>query len=290
MSEQVSHHPPATAYCIRNDKTGVQLEGYNAQKASFSSTIVVKQIGHAVLTVPVNGAKETYLITLPGLHIEGLLFGAPFVELDGSSYITSSTGFTSKIKFSGKGWMSGEKNTVAATLFPTGREDHDKDVLYSMTGSWTKELTLFEGLAKKKKVLETYKAAEAPQTELQVRPIAEQHPLESRRAWEHVANAISKGDMEATSNEKGKIEQAQRQLRSKEQSEGRTWERRYFTAVTGQDETLKTLGSKIGVPANGDSDKTGGLWRFDAAKADKADAEKLSDEDIQKIEKELLGR
>jgi hypothetical protein len=53
VSEQVSHHPPATAYCIRNKKSGVQLEGYNAQKASFKSTIIVKQIGHAVLTIPV---------------------------------------------------------------------------------------------------------------------------------------------------------------------------------------------------------------------------------------------
>jgi hypothetical protein len=104
VSEQVSHHPPATAYCIRNDKTGVQLEGYNAQKATFKSTIIVKQIGHAVLTVPVGSGdkaqKETYLITLPSLHIEGLIFGAPFVELDGSSFITSSSGYTARIDYS----------------------------------------------------------------------------------------------------------------------------------------------------------------------------------------------
>ncbi|KAJ3497988.1 hypothetical protein NLG97_g1489 [Lecanicillium saksenae] len=79
VSEQVSHHPPATAYCIRNEKTGVQLEGYNAQKATFHSTIIVKQIGHAVLTIPIGDKKEPehYLITLPSLHIEGLIFGAP---------------------------------------------------------------------------------------------------------------------------------------------------------------------------------------------------------------------
>ncbi|KAF4122357.1 oxysterol-binding protein-related protein 9/10/11 [Geosmithia morbida] len=294
VSEQVSHHPPATAYCIRNDKTGVKLEGYNAQKASFSSTIVVKQIGHALLTLPLDGGKEkeTYLITLPSLHIEGLLFGAPFVELDGCSYITSSSGFTSKIKFSGKGWMSGEKNTVSAIVFPTGREDCDRDVLYSMTGSWTKELTLFEGPAKKKKVLETYCAANAAstQTELSVKSIDQQHPLESRRAWEHVAAAIAKGDMDATSAEKTKIEQAQRDRRVKEQADGATWVRRYFTAIEGVDPTLKALGAAVGIPPDGDSDKTGGLWRFDPAKAEKAAAEKLSPEDIREIEKSLLGR
>jgi hypothetical protein len=42
VSEQVSHHPPVTAYSIWNDQHGVRLEGYNAQKASFKTTINVK--------------------------------------------------------------------------------------------------------------------------------------------------------------------------------------------------------------------------------------------------------
>ncbi|KFH42822.1 hypothetical protein ACRE_064350 [Hapsidospora chrysogenum ATCC 11550] len=293
ISEQVSHHPPATAYCIRNKQTGIQLEGYNAQKASFKSTIIVKQIGHAVLTIPVGSGEkketEKYLITLPSLHIEGLLFGAPFVELDGCTYITSSTGYTSKVKFSGKGWVSGEKNSVSATLYPTGKEDREKEVLYTISGQWTKELTLYEG-AKKKNPLEVYDAANTPQAELQVAPIEEQHPLESRRAWSRVADAISKGDMDTTSVEKSKIEQAQRDMRAKERAEGTVWERRYFTAAQGVDETLKWLGDSAGVPVDGEADKTGGLWRFDAAKAEKAEAEKLSSEDVEKIERELLGR
>lgn len=37
-----SHHPPVTAYCIWNANAGVRLQGYNAQKASFSRTINVK--------------------------------------------------------------------------------------------------------------------------------------------------------------------------------------------------------------------------------------------------------
>ncbi|PTB73699.1 Oxysterol-binding protein [Trichoderma longibrachiatum ATCC 18648] len=196
VSEQVSHHPPATAYCVRNDKTGVQLEGYNAQKATFKSTIIVKQIGHAVLTVPVGSGDdkklERYLITLPSLHIEGLIFGAPFVELDGSSLITSSSGYTAKVDYSGKGWLSGKKNTV-------------------------------------------------------------------------------------------------RNLRTKESAEGQPWERRYFNAVA-EDETLALLGKAAGIPLDGERDKTGGLWRFDAEKAAKADAEKLTEEQIARIEKEMLGQ
>jgi hypothetical protein len=36
LVEQVSHHPPITAYAIENKSKGVKLVGHNAQKTSFS--------------------------------------------------------------------------------------------------------------------------------------------------------------------------------------------------------------------------------------------------------------
>lgn len=290
VSEQVSHHPPATAYCVRNDKTGVELEGYNAQKATFKSTIIIKQIGHAVLRVPLpDGEIESYLITLPSLHIEGLIFGSPFVELDGTSYIASSSGYTAKIDYSGKGWLSGKKNSVTGTVTPSGK---DKEVLYNVTGQWNKAFEIYEGPVKsnsKSTLVATYDAVATAQTELEVAPVEKQHPLESRRAWARVAKAIQDGDMDVTSIEKTKIEQAQREMRTKERSEERSWERQYFTAVEGTDSVLEQLGKVVGVPVDGDADKTGGLWRFDKTKAEKQGATELSSDDVTKIEKELLG-
>lgn len=294
ISEQVSHHPPATAYCIRNRKTGVQLEGYNAQKATFKSTIIVKQIGHAVLTIPIGEKKEpeTYLITLPSLHIEGLIFGAPFVELDGTSHITSSSGFSAKIEYSGKGWLSGKKNTVVATIYPTGKE---KEVLYNVTGQWNTTLEFYAGAAKKNSkdtLVDQYDAEAAQQTQLELAPVEKQHPLESRRAWAKVAAGIQIGDMDVVSIEKGKIENAQRALRHKETSDETAWKRRYFTAVSvgDTDAVLQELGAAGGVALDGERDKTGGLWRFDAKKAAAAEAEALSPEQIATIEQEALGQ
>ena len=288
-----SHHPPATAYSITNVPTGVHLEGYNAQKATFTKTINVKQIGHAVLTVPAPGgeSKDTYLITLPSLHIEGLLFGSPFIELDGASYITSSTGFTAKIDYSGKGWLSGKKNSFTAVLHPTGKE---RDVLYSVNGQWTKSFSIHAAPAKQASaanLVETYDPDKHPSTPLTVAPLEAQHPLESRRAWAKVAAAVAKSDMDAVSVEKGKIETAQRELRAKEKAEGRLWQRRYFSVATEPDPILKKLGPVVGVPEHGDADKTGGLWRFDPAKAEKVRSQaSLSVEDAAKYAKETLGQ
>ncbi|KAL5604007.1 hypothetical protein BROUX41_002008 [Berkeleyomyces rouxiae] len=294
ISEQVSHHPPATAYCITNLSTGVRLQGYNAQKATFSSTIYIKQIGHAILTLPPspNGPREpeTYLITLPSLHIEGLIMGAPFLELESSSYITSSSGFTAKLDYSGRGWLSGKKNSVTATLYQTGNE---KAVVCNATGIWTKSFELYSGSSKtnsSKTLIDKFDAATFPSTPLTVADIENQDCLESRRAWSKVANAISSGNLDKVGSEKAKIEQAQRQLRAKEKEQGRPWERRYFTACPGQDPVLSELASIVGLPVDGDIDKTGGVWRFDDAKHQSVKGKKLTPEAVKTIEVEVLGQ
>jgi len=292
-SEQVSHHPPATAYSITNVQTGVHLEGYNAQKASFSKTINIKQIGHALLTVPAPGSGEpdTYLITLPSLHIEGLVFGAPFIVLDGSSYITSSTGFTAKIDYSGRGWLSGKKNSFTATMVKTGNE---KDILFNISGQWTKNFEVYSGSAKhnsKSTLIDSWDPEQVPVSKLNVAPIEQQHPLESRRAWSRVAAAIAKADLDTVSREKSKIENAQRDMRTREKAEGRAWQQRYFSTLEGADAVLAQLGSVVGLAEDGDADKTGGLWRFDRSKAEKASALPApSGEEAAKIAKELLGQ
>jgi oxysterol-binding protein-related protein 9/10/11 len=233
---------------------------------------------------------ETYLITLPGLHVEGLLFGAPFIELEGASYITSSTGYTAKIDYSGKGWISGKKNSFTAVLHPTGK---DKDVLYNVSGQWTKTFDIHSGAAKHNSadnLIETWTPETHNTSKLIVAPVEQQHPLESRRAWEKVAKGIQAGDMEHVGKEKTKIEQAQRAMRKKEQAEARDWDRRYFTAVKGQDATLESLAKNVHLDTHGDADKTGGLWRFDQAKAEKVHTETLTDEQKKTLAAELLGQ
>jgi oxysterol-binding protein-related protein 9/10/11 len=83
-----------------------------------------QQVGHATLRLP--AYDESYTITLPSLHIEGLMSGAPYVELEKSSYIVSTSGYISRIDYSGRGWLSGKKNTFSATL---AKKDAPKDVL-----------------------------------------------------------------------------------------------------------------------------------------------------------------
>jgi len=257
VSEQVSHHPPVTAYSIWNEKSGVELQGYNGQKASVSRSLslVVKQVGHALLKL--NSHDETYLITLPSLHIEGLISGAPYVELDRSSSIVSSTGYTAKIDYSGKGWLSGKKNSFTGTLY---KSNEPKKALFAADGQWTGAITIRDA---SKTVVEKYDPAALPGSPLLVANIEHQGPLESRRAWQKVAEAIKTGDMEATQKEKGDIENAQRELRKKEKEDGTCWERKFFKNEESDEEIEKML-NLIGESA--EPEKTGGIWTWNGKK------------------------
>ncbi|KAL8743205.1 MAG: hypothetical protein Q9190_004423 [Brigantiaea leucoxantha] len=248
----------------QNKKHGVKLEGYNGQKASFSRTIHIKQIGHSLLTLS-NYSDETYLITLPNIHIEGLIYGKPFVELNGCTYISSSSGYVAKIDYSGKGWVSGKKNSFTATLYPAGKE---RDVLYSVEGQWPEAFTIRQGSGKHGSVVDTFNARTQPMTPLIVPVLEQQDPWEANRAWEKVISAITKGDMDTTNSEKSKIENAQRALRQRERDEKREWERKFFKRGEKAEEWWEKLAARMGERV--ESDKTGGVWRFDSEKAKEA--------------------
>jgi len=258
ISEQVSHHPPVTAYSIWNQQSGVRLEGYNAQKASFGHTINVKQIGHAMLHI--DQYDESYLITLPAIHIESLLVGKPYVELEKSTYIVSSSGYTSKIDYSGKGWLRGKQNSMTATMTKTG-SSKNSEVLYTVEGQWIDSFVIKDA---QNNVVESYDAKTSTKTPLIVKPVEAQDPLESRRAWSKVAAAIESGDMNLTSQEKTFIEESQRALRRKEQETGIDWQRRYFVSTT-PDSVYESLSKAIGEDT--DVTKTNGHWLFSPEKS-----------------------
>ena len=161
--------------------------------------------------------------------------------------------------------MSGKKNSFTAILYPEGKE---KDILYTIEGQWTDSFTIKPGSghsAKKADPIDTYNARTTPTSPLIIAPLSQQDPYESNRAWEKVAQAIVKSDMDTVHVEKSKIENAQRELRRKEAAEGREWQRRFFIRSSGPDAVFEKLvraipGERI------EAEKTGGVWRFDEGK------------------------
>lgn len=99
----------------------------------LTHTVVVKQVGHAVLGVKLpDGSVEDYLITLPSLRIDGIFYGAPYIELTNTSYIASSTGWVSTIEYKGKGYFSGKSHTFKAVV----TAPHSTQPAHTIEGLW----------------------------------------------------------------------------------------------------------------------------------------------------------
>lgn len=228
LSEQVLHHPPVTAYAIVNATNKVTLQGYNNIRALVLKTgaLNVKQYGHAVLEYGTTGSS--FLITLPPLHIEGMLLTAPFVELDLKAYIQGLSGYVTVIEFLGRGYLSGKKNLFKARMYKSVALLGDKkNALYTIEGQWSGVLVVAPGAEAKKGGELFYDAAEA-KSELVVKPIADEHPLEARRVWQTVAEAIRAGDTATASKVKTEMEDKQRQEAAARAEAGELWTPRWF--------------------------------------------------------------
>lgn len=232
LSEQVSHHPPITAYAVENKKHNTILEGYNGVRASMSTTALnVRQFGHAMLEF--RNLNETYLVTLPPLHIEGMLAFSPFVELEQKSFIQSSAGYYAVIEYTGKGYFSGKKNSFKCRIFKDFNDSKKKELaLYTISGQWSEKSTIAKGAtAPSSKDTVFFDASKTAPQPLTVKPVEEQHELESRKAWLDVANAIKSGDFDLIHNTKSVLENKQRDLRKEEQEKNEAWSRRWFDEV-----------------------------------------------------------
>ncbi|KAG8751714.1 Oxysterol binding protein [Ceratobasidium sp. 428] len=230
--EQVSHHPPITAYYLSNEDKGLSLQGHNAQKTSFSSgAIIVRQVGHAVLSLKLpSGETEKYLVTLPKLRIDGIWYGSPYIELTDTSYIASSTGYVSTIEYKGKGYFSGKAHSFKATL--TGPEGNTIDVV---EGQWD---TVAHSKNNKNMA---FTDVTTPKEEVSVGSLEEMSEWETRKLWRNVAKGIREGDFESASKDKSRIENEQRQRRKDEQASGTPWELKHFVRVES-DADYETLG------------------------------------------------
>jgi hypothetical protein len=144
-------------------------------------------------------------------------------------------------------------------MYPNGRE---KDVIYNAEGQWSGNFVIKDT---HKKVVESYDASKMQKTPLTVAPIEQQDPLESRRAWYKVAEAINRGDMDTTSSEKSLIENNQRELRKREKESNSEWQRRFFNRVPNSPRFDAMIHQ---VPGGSlEADKTNGVWEFDPARA-----------------------
>ncbi|KAJ0163513.1 Oxysterol-binding -like protein [Colletotrichum tanaceti] len=264
VAEQVSHHPPITAMHMASREHGVRADGYARVEMTFSGSVNIRQLGHAVFHI--DRYDEDYLIPLPEVKVRGFLNACLYPEVLGTYHVPSTTGYVSEITFSGTGLFRGKRNAFEARVY---HKNDRKNTLFHLRGCWSEGWTVTD--ARTGEVLEHYDvdALDNLPAPVELEPVPEQDPWESRRAWDGVIDGLGRGDFRATADAKTKIEEAQRRMRAEERTRGEAWEPLFFKSVPAEDHAVfHRLTKGQGVDWQLHDKHTKGVWKIDEAKRD----------------------
>ncbi|KAG5730021.1 Oxysterol-binding protein-like protein OBPalpha [Termitomyces sp. T112] len=230
IAEQVSHHPPISAFFYISPANRVSILGELRPKSRFLgnsvSTTMEGENRVTLLGVPDDGE---YIITMPNMYARGILFGKMVLELgDICTAKNEKNGMLCDIEFKTKGFWSGTYNAIA------GRIRHNNLDIGELSGRWSHIMEIKSTKSGQKRVLfDAIKDGQnmAPKW---VPPEDEQEPNESRRLWQHLTTAIGRKDMQAATDAKSAVEDAQRERRKRLEESGGKHEPRFFEYKNGR--------------------------------------------------------
>ncbi|KAF4079937.1 hypothetical protein AMELA_G00184060 [Ameiurus melas] len=220
ISEQVSHHPPVSAFYVSNRKDGFCLSGSILAKSKFyGNSLSAILDGEARLTFLNRG--EDYIMNMPYAHCKGILYGTMTLELAGQvTIMCEKTGYSAQLEFKLKPFL-GSSDSVNQI---SGKIKLGKEVLATLEGHWDSEIFIND---KKSGVCDTFwnPTPELRQSRLTRCTVAqeEQGDLESERLWQHVTRAILNKDQTEATNEKFVLEEAQRKCARERKLKNEQW-------------------------------------------------------------------
>ncbi|KAL0963135.1 hypothetical protein UPYG_G00350180 [Umbra pygmaea] len=220
ISEQVSHHPPVSAFYVSNRKDGFCLSGSILAKSKFyGNSLSAILDGEARLNFLNRG--EDYAMNMPYAHCKGILYGTMTLELAGQVTIAcEKTGYSAQLEFKLRPFLgnSDSVNQIA------GKIKLGKEVLATLEGHWDSEVFIND---KKTGVVDMFwnPTSELRQSRLTrcTVPPEEQGEYESERLWQHVTRAIINKDQTEATNEKFILEEAQRKSARERKAKCEEW-------------------------------------------------------------------
>lgn len=224
IAEQVSHHPPVSAFFYISPANKVSILGELRPKSKFLGNSVSTQM-EGENRVRLLGKPEDgeYVITMPNMYAKGIVFGKMVLELGDTCMAKNEKhGLYCDLEFKRKGFFSGEYNELSGKV---RRESSDIGEVF---GRWSHVMHFKSSKSSDKRVL--FDAVKDGQTMAPkwVPPESEQEPNESQRLWSGLTRAILDKDMEAATSSKSAVEDAQREQRRHMEETGKTYVARWF--------------------------------------------------------------
>ncbi|XP_032427477.1 oxysterol-binding protein-related protein 9 isoform X1 [Xiphophorus hellerii] len=220
VAEQVSHHPPISAFYAECLSKKIQFNAHIWTKSKFlGMSIGVHNIGQGCVSCLEH--DEHYILTFPNGYGRSILT-VPWVELGGECNIScSKSGYSANIVFHTKPFYGGKKHRVTAEIFAP----NDKKSFCSIEGEWNGVMYSKLATGENTPFIDTKKIGIIKK---KVRKLEDQLEYESRRLWGDVTLNLKLKDIDAATEAKHRLEEKQRAEARERKEKERQWETRLF--------------------------------------------------------------
>ncbi|RKP38088.1 oxysterol-binding protein [Dimargaris cristalligena] len=252
ITEQISHHPPVSAYHYRCLERGIHASGLDHICARFTGTSVRVEPGERARGLYLQldqRDNEAYTVTHPAGNVTGFLRGQLTVQIADQSVVTCpQTGLALIIIYKEERWFGKNKYAVEGKVFrydPKVAKDSKhhpekmkftdipkNQVVATLEGSWrgqihvTRTSTESGAAASSQLLVDLEQLAIMPK---RVKPLEQQHELESRRVWADVTDHLVAGRYSAATKAKHIIEDRQRHKAAEDKKLNREFQSEFFT-------------------------------------------------------------
>ena len=249
--EQVSHHPPISAfYCDCDDYT---IWGHISAKANLSLS-GFSLVPKGPFNVKLKRTDEHFTFERPKYSFHNYMIGALYVWINGDMTCTNQkTGDKIVVNFKPKGWTSKGDYQAEGKVF-----DAKGKVVYNVFGMWNSFLNIIDPVTKKETCIAkkhddpenfhlqyNFSAFNINLNNLRPDMLSKLPPTDCRlrpdqRAYEY-------GSLELASSEKFRLEESQRARRKENQKTKVTWKPKWFDfEMNGNDVTVCNFKLKDG--------------------------------------------
>uniref|UniRef100_A0A8C1SMI2 Oxysterol-binding protein n=1 Tax=Cyprinus carpio TaxID=7962 RepID=A0A8C1SMI2_CYPCA len=220
VAEQVSHHPPISAFYAECFSKKIQFNAHIWTKSKFlGMSIGVHNIGQGCVSCL--EYDEHYILTFPNGYGRSILT-VPWVELGGECNIScSKSGYSANIVFHTKPFYGGKTHRITAEIFAP----NDKKSFCSIEGEWNGVMYAKWATGENALFIDTKKTAIVKK---KVRKLEDQLEYESRSLWKDVTTNLKLKDIDAATEAKHRLEEKQRAEARERKEKEMQWETRLF--------------------------------------------------------------
>ncbi|XP_071525487.1 oxysterol-binding protein-related protein 9 isoform X2 [Panulirus ornatus] len=223
VAEQVSHHPPISAFYAEHKSKRISFCGHIWTKSKFLGlSICVNNIGQGCVSLIDH--DEEYILNFPSGYGRSILT-VPWVELGGTCQITcNKTGYSANVEFLTKPFYGGKKHKISAEVISPG----EKKPILTVEGEWNGIMVAKWRDGETMTFVDTQNMGTVKKI---VKPISQQAPNESRFMWKEVTAGLKFNHIDHATAAKCALEQKQRDEAKYRKDNSLVWETKLFDLI-----------------------------------------------------------